>query len=165
MPATPLSATSRFIEPGVTQYYWVPTILAATKIPTRIELNAGTDLTGEIAEDGVEGFQVTSETVDAPDLGTRFTSKVSGRITAEDSSLTFYRSDDSDDVRTLLPRDTEGFVVKFPEGDVATQTMDVFPVKVTAQPKPPGGSDPAKIMIQFAVTSEPVENEAVPADI
>src|SRR5690554_4879036 len=100
MAATPLNPTTRYIPPGVRQYYFVPTI-ADKNAPTRTELDAGTDLTGEIAE--VSGFQATSESVDTPDLLSRFTSRVPGRITADDSSITFYASQDSDDVRTLLP--------------------------------------------------------------
>ncbi|WAZ20165.1 hypothetical protein STRCI_001264 [Streptomyces cinnabarinus] len=160
MVATPISASTRYIPPGTRAYYWVPTI-AVKAAPTRVELDAGTDLTGEVAD--VSGFQTTSESTDTPDLGSRFTSKIPGRITADDSSITLYASEDSQDVRQLLPRDTAGFIVQFPEGDVAARTMDVFPVKVSSAPKETSIEDPGKIMVQFTVTSEPVENVTVPA--
>ncbi|MEI5520658.1 hypothetical protein WB388_08590 [Streptomyces brasiliscabiei] len=160
MVATPISASTRYIPPGTRQYYFVPSI-AAKSAPLRAELDAGTDLTGEVAE--VSGFQTTSESTDTPDLGSRFTSKIPGRITADDSSITLYASEDSQDVRQLLPRDTAGFVVQFPEGDVAGRTMDVFPVKVSSAPKETSIEDPGKIMVQFTVTSEPAENLTVPA--
>jgi hypothetical protein len=160
MVATPIAASTRYIPPGTRAYYWVPTI-ANKAAPTRAELDAGTDLTGEVAE--VSGFQTTSESTDTPDLGSRFTSKIPGRITADDSSITLYASENSQDVRQLLPRDTAGFVVQFPEGDVAGRTMDVFPVKVSSAPKETSIEDPGKVMVQFTVTSEPVENVTVPA--
>lgn len=160
MVATPISASTRYIPPGTRQYYFVPSI-ASKSAPLRAELDAGTDLTGEVAE--VSGFQTTSESTDTPDLGSRFTSKIPGRITADDSSITLYASEDSQDVRQLLPRDTAGFVVQFPEGDVAGRTMDVFPVKVSSAPKETSIEDPGKIMVQFTVTSEPAENLTVPA--
>ena len=75
---------------------------------TRAEINAGTDLTAEIAE--MSGFTVTSDSVDTPDLSNRFTAKIPGRITADDSSISFYASSTSADVRTVLPRDTAGYV-------------------------------------------------------
>src|SRR5579884_158619 len=108
MVATPLASTSRYIPQGTRHYYWVPTITSYTS-PTRAELDAGTDLTPEIAE--VQGFAATSASVDTPDLGSRFTSKIPGLITADNSNITFYLSSTSNDVRTLLTRDTSGYVV------------------------------------------------------
>jgi hypothetical protein len=160
MVATPIAATSRYIPPGVTQYYWVATIADKTA-PSRAELDAGSDLTAEISD--VSGFSTSSDQVDTPDLGTRFTGKIPGRITADDSSLTMYLSLTSNDVRTLLPRDTAGFIVVFGEGDAAGKKMDVYPVKISGQPKQRGIDDPSRIEIQFSITSEPVENIAVPA--
>src|SRR6266705_1774674 len=128
MPPSPLSATTRYIPPGTRKIYWVTTIATYTA-PTRAELNAGIDLTAEVAE--ISGFTTTSDTTETPDLSTRFTAKIPGRITADDSSLSFYASSNSSDVRTVLPRDTAGFVVILWEGDVTGQRMDVFPAKVT----------------------------------
>lgn len=168
MPATPLVATSRYIPPGVRQYYFVAAI-ANKNTPLRAELDAGTDLTSEVAN--ISGFTVTSNTVDAPDLGTRFTSQVAGRTTADKSSIDFYASDSSDDVRTLLPRDTKGFIVIFPEGDhpavvgppaVAATKMDVFPVTVSSASIQPDMEKPGTIEVQFTITSQPVQNLSVP---
>ncbi|MET7776330.1 hypothetical protein ABZU94_10365 [Streptomyces mirabilis] len=159
MVATPIAATSRYIPPGTTHYYWVPTI-ANYLSPTRPELNAGTDLTGEIA--AVSGFATSSDQQDTPDLGTRFVSKIPGRITADDSSITMYLSSTSSDVRTLLPRDTAGYVVILPEGDIGGQKMDIFPVKVTGQPKARDVENPAQITIQFSITKIPAENVTIP---
>jgi hypothetical protein len=159
MVATPITATSRYIPPGTTRYYWVATI-ANKNSPTRSELNAGSDLTAEIAS--VSGFATNSDQQDTPDLGSRFVSKIPGRITADDSSITLYMSSTSSDVRTLLPRDTAGYICIFPEGDTAGLKYDVFPVKVTGQPKSRDVENPAQITIQFSVTSIPVENITVP---
>ncbi|MFE2469708.1 phage tail tube protein [Streptomyces mirabilis] len=159
MVATPIAATSRYIPPGTTHYYWVPTISNYLS-PTRSELNAGTDLTGEIA--AVSGFATSSDQQDTPDLGTRFVSKIPGRITADDSSITMYLSSTSSDVRTLLPRDTSGYVVILPEGDISGQKMDIFPVKVTGQPKARDVENPAQITIQFSITKIPAENVTIP---
>ncbi|MEU2924211.1 hypothetical protein ABZ636_03990 [Streptomyces sp. NPDC007251] len=159
MAATPIAATSRYIPPGTTRYYWVASISNYTS-PTRAELNAGTDLTGEIA--AVSGFATTSDQQDTPDLGSRFTSKIPGRITADNSSITMYLSSTSSDVRTLLPRDTAGYVVILPEGDVTGQKMDIFPVKVTAQPKARDVENPAQITIEFSITKIPAENVTIP---
>ena len=58
MTAPPFSAATRFLDAGTSRIYWVQTI-ASTSAPTRSELNAGMDVTGEVAE--IEGFVLESE--------------------------------------------------------------------------------------------------------
>lgn len=160
MPATPIAATTRYFRPETSKVYFV-NAMASYLTPTRAELNAGTDLSDEVA--AVEGFQVTGETIDTPDMGSTFTGKIPGRTTADDSSLTFYASDDSADVRTLLPRGTTGYVVWLDEGDTQDYKMDVYPVRVVSAPKIRDLEDAAKITINFAVTRVPAENVTIPA--
>ncbi|WP_236241164.1 hypothetical protein [Streptomyces sp. CC228A] len=158
--ATPINASTRYYRRGITKVLWVPSI-ASKSAPTRAELDAGTALEGETG--AMAGWQTTSATVPTPALGSRFTPVVGGEITAADSSLTFWASRDGDDVRTLLTREATGFIVWMDEGDVATQTMDVFPVTVTSQAKVRELDTAAQIMAQFAITSEPAENVTIPA--
>lgn len=154
-----IAGTSRYIPAGVRKYVWVPS-LASKSAPTSAELTAGTDLTGEVAS--VSGFMTTSATVDAPDAGSRFTSKTAGRITADNSSLTVYCSTTSLDARSLLTRDLAGFVAIFPEGIAAGGTVDIYPVKVIGTPKSEDIEANATIEVQFVITSTPVENLAIP---
>lgn len=161
MAATPLVQSTRYFRPNVTKVYYLPTAADYTAV-TRTELDAGTDLSVEIS--AVEGFGVTSGVIETPDLVSRFTSKIGGRTTVEDSSITFYASEDSQDVRTVLPRGTTGFIVVLGGGDVAGQTMDVYPVTVIAAPKQYSLEDEAaKIMVQFSVTREPAEDQNIPS--
>jgi hypothetical protein len=164
MAGTPLAATVRFIEVSVAQYYWVPAI-ANTGAPSAAEINAGTILTGQIPQDGVAGFATTSDTVDAGDFASRFVSKISGLINAEDSSLTFYRSSTSSDVRSLLTRDLTGFIIIAGEGMVTGKKMDVFAVTVTSAPKVHAGTDPAKITVSFVITKVPDVDVTIPAGV
>ncbi|MFC8658451.1 hypothetical protein ACFUCT_25090 [Streptomyces parvus] len=158
--ATPIQASVRYYRRGITRVLWVPTI-ASLAAPTRAEIDAGTALEGETG--AMEGWQTTSETFPTPALGSRFTPVVGGAITAADSSLTFWASKDADDVRTLLIREATGYIVWMDEGDVPAQTMDVYPVTVTSQAKVRELDSAAQIMCQFAITSEPQENVAIPA--
>lgn len=162
MVATPMAATSRYFRPGVTKILWVETIADKTAV-TRTEIDAGTDLSGEVME--IEGFVVTSNTLDTPDFGSRFTSKIPSDIVADDSALVTYADFTSVDIRAVLARDDNGFVIIMDEGDVPTQLMDVFPARVAATPKLRARSDPAQIRVQITVTSEPSENQAIPAAV
>lgn len=162
MSATPIVASSRFINPETTSVYYCASI-SNKSAPTRSELNAGTDLSGEIQ--AIEGWMTTSEQVETPDLDSRFTGKIPGRITAEDSSITFYADSTGADARSLLPRDTSGFIVILDGGDVSGRKMDVFPVKVSSVGKSRSveGSDAATVQIQFSITAVPAEDVTVPA--
>jgi hypothetical protein len=157
--ASPITPAVRYYRRGVTEVLWVPTI-AAKDSPTRTELDAGTALSLEVGE--VDGWQVTSNVIETPSLGSLFDAKINGSITADDSSLTMYQSQNGEDVRTLLTRGTNGFIVWMDEGDTSTGLMDVFPVRVLSQGKIRNLTDAAMIQVQFAVTSEPVENVAIP---
>lgn len=160
---TALTKTKRFIRPGITKAYFLPTA-ADYKALTRTEIDAGTDLSSEIAE--VAGWNVTSDQVDAPDWGSRYTKKVPGMISSDDSSITLYASQDGDDVRSLLPRDTTGYVVWMDGGDVGTTgVMDVFPVQVSSVGKLRTTTDPARLEIGFTITDEPDEDQTIPATV
>lgn len=161
MAATPIAAETRYFNPETTKVYWCPSI-ANKNSPTRSELNAGTDLSSAIAD--VNGWMVSSEMIDVPDMGSRFVSKIPGRISANDSSITFYMDRAGVDARTVMPRDAEGFIVWLDGGDVAGRKMDVFPVTVSSHGKSRSvGAEPARLTISYAITSEPAENVTIPA--
>lgn len=162
MVATAMTPAVRFFPTGTTKYLWLPAIAAATLIPTRTEINAGTDLSVDLAE--VSGWTVSSDLIDTPDINKRFTSRIPGRITAEDSSLAFYEDRVGDDVRALLPRDEEGFIVRMGGGDVPASLGDTFPVTVSSLSKAEGTDDEAaKLTVSFAITAEPAEDWVIPA--
>lgn len=163
MAATALTSSTRYFDPETTVCYWVADI-ADKADPTRIELDAGTDLSGEIAE--ISGWTVSGESIDTPDLGSRFTSSIPGRTNAADSSITFYADETGDDARTLMPRDTNGFIVWLDGGDVPANLMQVFPVRVLSVGDMRSvGNEAHRLQIQYSVTSEPAENVAVPAAV
>jgi hypothetical protein len=152
----------RYANYDTTVVHYLPTIAAANLTPTRAEITAGTDLTGEISD--ISGFTVTGNDIDAPDLKSEFVSKVPGRTNAEDSSLTFYASEDGNDVRDVLPYKTSGFIVFMDGGDIAGRPMDVYPVRVRSVGVTRSvGDDLSRVVVGFSITREPAQNLAVPA--
>ena len=162
MPPAPLNPTTRYFPPGTRKVYWVPTI-ANYLAPTRAEINAGTDLSAEIPTGGLTGWSLAGSTVDVGDMGSRFTSTVPGRLTSATNSIDSYLDQGSNDIRTLLPRDTNGFVVCLWDGDIAGRRMDIFPARVITQAVDTNTEDPGKVSIQFAITKIPAINVAIPA--
>lgn len=161
MAAPDISASTRFFNRGTTIVVFC-TSISNKSAPTRAEINAGTDLSNEIAE--VDGWIVTSNQIETPDLGTTFTSKIPGSTSADDSSLTMYEDIGGADARTLFPRGTNGFIIWMDGGDVAGRKMDVFPVRAASQGKTRTVEDnAATVQIMFAITAEPAENVTIPA--
>lgn len=161
MPATGIQRSTRFYTVGTTKTLFLTTIADADLEPTRAEINAGTDLTAEIAE--FEGWSTTSETIDTPDMVSRFVSSIAGAITAEDSSISFYADLDGDDARSIFPRDTTGYIVWMDSGDIASAPMDVYQVQVSSAPKVRSMDNATLIRVDFNITREPAENLSVPA--
>ena len=70
MAGTPLNPTSRYIPPGTREFLFVPAGgIANIKSPTRAELEAGTDLTAEVAD--YSGWVSASDFVEIADLSSR----------------------------------------------------------------------------------------------
>ncbi len=160
MPATPITPATRFFAPGVTKVYVVATI-ASLAAPTRLELDAGTDVSTDVA--AIAGFSVSSEFIDTPDLGSRFVGKVPGRITANDSTITFYGDKLGADIRAELTQDMDTHVVILDGGDVSsTGKMDVYKVTVASVGKVRSVDDVLKLDVAFSIRDYE-ENIAVPA--
>lgn len=161
MPATNISASTRYINKGVTRFIWVDTV-ADISAPTRSEINAGTDLSPQIME--IDGWVVESESVETPDLASTFTGSITGSTSADDSSVTLYADLGGTDVRDVLSRGDNGYMLIMDGGDVAGRTMDVFPARVGSLGKNRSvDDDPATIVINFNITSEPSEDVTIPS--
>lgn len=165
MVATPLDPAVIYNNVENLTVYWVPTIADITA-PTRAELDAGTDLTGNMPTDGVTGFSTTGSTVPVSNLATGFTGDINNGYAVDKSSLKVYLSADpgqAGDVRTLLTRGTRGNVVLFDTQDVAAALMDIYPVQVNGLPKTRDTSTGTMVEVGFSSVATPAENVAVPA--
>jgi hypothetical protein len=158
----PIPSITKYTSRGSTKHYWVPTI-EDPAAPTRIELDAGTDLSPQLAD--ATGWSVSSTTIPTPDEATRYTSTIPGVIEAEASTLVMYMSRDGVDARALMPRDEEGFIVVMDGGDVDGNLCDVFPVTVTSVSKmrSVNGSEADRLTFTYAITDEPSEDVTVPS--
>ena len=161
MPATPLAPALRYFPVGVRKYNWLAAV-ASKNAPTRAEINAGTDLTAEIA--AVNGFEITAPAIDVTAFGDVFAVQVTGLPAASDPcEIIFYASSTSADVRTVLPAGTAGFLLFLPEGDVPGQRCEVWPVTVRSMFIDEAATGAAgQIHVQFVTTSAPAQNVTVP---
>ncbi len=162
MPATPIAAATRYFQPEITKVLILPTVAAATLTPTRAELNAGTDVSPDVAS--WSGWTVSTAQIATPDLGKRFTSSIPGRITVDDSSITFYADLAGADIRDVLIRDADQYVAILDGGDVTGRNMDVFKTTVGSVGKLRDLEDAPRITVSFTIRAY-AENLAVPTAV
>lgn len=153
--------TARFIRRGVSKFLFAPDIAGARA--TRAELDGATDLTPYIAD--LAGWMLENNSVATPDMSSTFESSIPGTDQVSDSSITCYEDAEDDTIETLLPKGTPGFFIILRKGDIpASESMDTFPVRVRSKGSEfSAGNDPARFTVQFAITSPPDLDGAVPA--
>ncbi|MEU3046223.1 hypothetical protein ABZ705_06745 [Streptomyces sp. NPDC006984] len=158
-------AQQRFMRRGITKILWLKDVAAETKIPVREEISApnATDLTEAVSD--VDGWSLTNEAIETPDMASTFSSSIPGNDKADNSSITFYEDQLSDTIETLLPKGAIGFVVFLRKGDVpGSKSMDTFPVQVASRAAQyNAGNEAAKFQAIFSITSPPALDAAVPA--
>lgn len=162
MATAAITASTRYTSIGLTKVYFLPAVASTSLIPTRAEMNAGTDLSPEIAD--WTGWIVTGVQINTPDLSTVFETSISGRVSAAKSSITFYASKTGVDVTAILPRTTTGFIQWLDGGDISGNQCEVYPITVLAN-----GIDrdnkmtlADRVMVDFAITKTPAQNVTIP---
>lgn len=157
------SKQQRFMRRGVTKIFWLASV-EAPKWLKRVELCApnATELSHAISD--VEGWALTNEPIETPDMATTFTSSIPGEDKAESSNLTFYEDRVSNEIESLLPKDAIGYVVFLRKGDIpGSQSVDVFPVQVASRSAQYAtGNEAAKFQVTFTITEPPALDVAVP---
>lgn len=155
----------RFSRKAITKILFAETIASTAYLPTRAEITGATSLTRALA--AVDGFTLENQTIETPDLASKFTSKIEGDDQAADSSLTFYEDDTDDELETALAKGTAGFIIILRKGDVpASNSMDVYPVTVASKSSTiTVDNEAAKWTAMFAITDTPALDAAVPAAV
>ena len=162
----------RFFRRGVTKFRFCPAVAGTVVVdgetiigsPTRAELTAGIDLSGDIAD--IAGWTLTNSPIATPNLADRFTPQIPGEDTAGDSSLTFYDRDDSETIRDALLKGTDGFMVVMPYGDVPTKRCAVYPVTSGGvNDEFSTGNDAARFVVGFSITGVPNQDAVIPAAV
>ena len=153
----------KYMRRGTSKFYFVPTIAASSMIPTRTELVTGTEFSEYIA--AMDGWTVTNNEIDTPDMADTYDSTIPGSDKADTSSFTFYEDEVAADLEATFAKGTTGYVVILRKGDVpGNQSMDVFPIRVASQsPQYTADNEAAKFTVTCSITSRPLQGAAVPA--
>lgn len=166
LPSPTVSAKSAgYIPRGKRRWIWC-TAVASVAAPTTAELSAGTDITPMVS--AYAGWTGSSDLVDYGNASTRWTGKIPGPISADDSSVTLNLDKGGADARSMFldgvdgSAPTSGFMAICYEGITSTGKMRVFPATVSSV-KPSEDLDaPATIEVDFGITDQPSLFIAIP---
>jgi hypothetical protein len=159
MPA--IATATRFFQPGLVAFVFLPAIAATTRIPTTPELTAGTNLTSEV--DDIAGWTVSTAFIETKDASTRVRPQLAGAVTFEGSSITFNASKTGSDVRGVFTRGQLGYMLIADAGLGTGNKGDVFPIEVGAIAKLRNLDNANfKIRVDFGITGVPAEDIALP---
>lgn len=152
--------SARFIRRGISKFRFSATLDGAS--PTREELDASDDLTPFIAD--LAGWMLENNSVATPDMSSTFESSIPGTDQVADSSITCFEDLEEDTIEALLPKGTAGYFIILRKGDIPSSTsMDTFPVRVRSKGSEFNiGNEPARFVVQFAITDPPELDAAVP---
>lgn len=148
---------------GQTTWAYVPAI-ANMAAPTAAEINAGVDLTGQIAE--ISGFNYKNEKIDTPDLADNFVSSIPGEDVVDDSALTFYLDNLSAALWTSQAPGTAGFMVINFFARAAGSKTRVWPsLSAGRNDVMTLDADAAKFMVDYTISSRPELDAVWPAGV
>ena len=162
MPATKVAATTPFIARGVTRVVLIPTIAdTATFVPTRSEINAGTDVADEISE--FAGWSFSVNYVDLPRFGQFAIGQLAASRKGDASSLTFYRNTVGTGPHTLFTPNASAFIAWLYGGDVAASKMDIFRTTVASvTPLPTLADEAMRTRVDFSIVGDVIANVTIP---
>ncbi len=161
MSATPITPTTKYFSRGTTAIVFVESISSISAV-TRSEINDGIDLSLEVQS--TEGWTINATDIPTPNIGSVFTGSIPGPTSTDECALVTYADIGGQDVRVLMPRGTNGYILMMWGGDVSGRPMDVFPVRVASIGKSASTEeDAATARVRFSITSEPAEDVAIPA--
>jgi hypothetical protein len=159
MSATPINEGEAFSALDGMEVLFLPVVAAGTDIPTRAEIDAGTDLSPAI--ETWEGFDVDSGEFERKGLA-RFSGSIPGRITITSGQLTFFADRGGDDVADVLPDGTTGAILFMPNGDIPGDRMNVWPIRVNRLTELFNMEGPNTLRAKFTHPRLPKERVTIP---
>lgn len=158
---------TRYVFEGTGEVHLVPTI-AVAGAPTAAELNAGTDLTGQMIGDLVLPFDGSS--ADAADMSSKFNKTAPGDFGGAPGTFTIHKEQllAADTVFTALPRDTVGYLC-VSQRALAGATwavadeVDIWPIIIMSREVIYARNQTARAVVTVAITDVPTEGYVVAA--
>lgn len=161
---------NEYFEPGVLKAWFVPTIAAASLIPTAAEVNGGTPLHTCLKQGGIEGFEFNNELVPFVKMDTAFEGKVPGIDKVGNATLRFLRNLTNEGaIKTALSKGAAGHIVIFGPGTsgalgvaAAGDKGDIWKGVVTGTSNDhPTGNEVAGFHVSFGCNTPPAQDKAI----
>lgn len=144
----------RYFRRGTSKFIHLATMPGAPLAPTQALLNAGIDLSPDVAD--WNGFTAETTVIVTPDLGTTFDTTIPGPRSAGNPTLTIYERLAFQTYWDLLVENGSGVIAFLPEGKGATKPAELWPIRVGSRYRNPNsGAEGATFTSALAITAEP----------
>jgi len=158
---------ARYSQKGILRTWFCPTVAAASGIPTATEVNAGTELTPELAE--ISGFTFANDPIKVPVMKDSFDAQIPGTDNTDASSMGFWehKAPVTNPIKTALVKNTNGFVVIFYSGTAGAAAAlgdkcENWPVTVSSVARRyTAANEAAMYTVTFAMTKPPTVDVAI----
>lgn len=152
MAATAITKPTPYFGPGRTKYILITSAITdqTTGVPTRAEINAGSDITPAVAD--WTGGEFTANSQEVQDWSTLNTSKVPNFNSLSDITLTTNADVAGADVRASLVQDANVQIYVMDTGDTPTRKMTGYFVTVASKSIQIGTGSNAKYVFGLTVT-------------
>lgn len=152
---------TKFFRRGISKIYWLPSVATPSAGPTSGEITAGTDLSPGITE--VNGFSIANAPIATPTLDSRFTKSIPGEDTTDDSSLVMFDDDTTQTLRSVLAKDTVGYIALLPYGLGTGKRVELWNVTITGNNDQwTTDNEAARFMVSFSINEVPYQNAELP---
>lgn len=165
MAATPVAKPTVYTGPARTKLVLFASAITdqTTGVPTRAELNAGSELSAALGGAGLEGGQSSATSVDVPNWSSLDQDKVPGFNSLSDISITFNADQAGADPRTAFALNATVNFARLDTGDVPTRKMTVYFGTVASKDLQIPQTGPAQYVIGIIPTKPPFRDVTIPA--
>lgn len=155
---------ARFTRKGKSKLWFVPTLTSTTS-PSITEIQAGTEITGQVSD--MSGWTFESTRIPTPNMADVFTPQIAGEDQVGTPTVTIYDDDSGaggGTIRTALAKDAAGYLVHAPYGLTATKKCRVYPIQSSGpNDEITVANEPARFVVGFAITSPPKTDSTLAA--
>lgn len=162
MPATAVAKPTPYFGPARTQFVLLTTAITdqTTGVPTRAEINAGSNITPAVAD--YEGGEFSANSQEVQDWSTLNTAKVPNFNSLSDITITLNADVAGVDPRTAFVQDANVTLLVMDTGDTAARKMQVFFCSVASKTLSVTTGGNAKYVIGL-ITSKKFTDVTIPA--
>lgn len=165
MAATAVAKPTPYFGPARTKLVLFASAITdqTTGVPTRAEIDAGSELSAAMGGPGLEGGQSSATSQDVPNWSSLDQDKIPGFNSLSDLTITFNADQAGADPRTAFAKGATVNFARMDTGDVPTRKMTTYFATVASKDLQIPSSGPAQYVIGLIPNKPPFRDVTIPS--